>query len=118
MSEQPLTHQAHRTDSKAPLIAFFDATDIAVLGLTLFITMNVTKKLIAASGFQLLATGIVLAVVYVLLMLFKRLLAPYPRMAEHMMNWYFKPDVFEVQPDPDPTPLYRARPKELDEDTT
>lgn len=118
MSEQPLTHQAHRTDSKAPLIAFFDATDIAVLGLTFFITINVTKKLIAASGFQLLATGIVVAVVYVLLMLFKRLLSPYPRMATHMMNWYFKPDLYEVQPDPDPTPLYRVRPKELDEDTT
>ncbi len=39
-------------------------------------------------------------------------------MATHMMNWYFKPDLYEVQPDPDPTPLYRVRPKELDEDTT
>lgn len=99
-----LSHKAHRTDTRVPLIAGFDMIDLATLGLVFFVSMHVTRKLIASSALQLACTGGALLAAYVLLLTARRLLAPYPRVLEHLVNWYAKPDVFE--PGPDPRPVF------------
>lgn len=118
MSSVNLQHPTHQTDSKVPLIAHFDALDIGILGLVFFICNNLAKKVIGSSALQLAFTGVVLLITVVLIMAVKRLLAPYPKILTHAIDWYSKPDIFEVGPDPNPIPLYVKLPKELElEDT-
>ena len=119
MSEQPegLQHQTHQTDSKVPLIAYFDASDIGILGLVFFIGNTVTKKIVSSSAMQLALTGAALLVTVLLILMVKRLLAPYPKLLSHAIDWYSKPDLYEIGKDPNPVPLYQRSPSHLQEDS-
>jgi hypothetical protein len=110
MTEPSLEHVVHKKDSSSSILYFFDVTDVLVLGITYMVMKELAPRVTDGIGIQAL-TAVALGVAYFITSAVKKKLEPYPKVVQHVIDWYGKPDVYEIQSDPKPVPLFLRPPK-------
>ncbi len=99
--------EAHKLDGQAPVWRNFSLGELVFIAGTGILSQLIGQRAVSDSALQLGLSGGLTLTAYLIVVMLKVALAPYPKLLRHGWSWYGSPDTFRLEPDAQATPLFK-----------